>query len=275
MARIPRFRSRRMSYAKKTRSNTVKKAVRKVRRTNFNRKVKAVIASLKEDKQAFTTTGNSLLKFNSGIDSVGDLVQILPGISQGVAENQRIGNQICAKNLNVRGYLKLDVNDVSDSTKLPNVVARMMVVSMKTAGCFTDAQSQSPKVASLLKKGGTTTTFAGNLQDIYAPINRDVFTVHYDKKFYLRQDFINAVGASPPSTTISQDVSKTVKFFNLNVKCKNKILKYDEDVGSDILPSNFAPFILLGYSYLDGSAPDVLDTKLGLCYDAVLTYEDA
>lgn len=238
--------------------------------------IRSVINKQAENKQAYTTqsTAPALLKFNSGIDSVGDLIQILPNISKGDDENQRNGNQIRAKSLNIKGFLKLDVNDVPDSTKLPSVVARLMVVSMKVAPSFQDAQSLSTKIGTLLKKGGTTSTFAGNLQDLYAPINTDVFTVHYDKKFYLKQDYVNVAGASAPSTTIAQDISKTVKFFNINVKCKNKLLRYDEDVGSDVLPGNFGPFMLLGYSYLDGSAPDVLDTKLGLCFDSVLNYTD-
>lgn len=248
---------------------------RRYRKTALVRQIKQVVSSLTEDKQAYTSTGNSLLKFNSGIDTVGDIVQILPGIAQGVGENQRIGNQIRAKSLNVKGYVKLDINETADNTANPNVVVRMMIVSMKTTQSFQDAQSLSTKIGSLLLKGGTTTTFAGNLQDIYAPINRNVFTVHHDRKFYLRQDYINTIGASAPSTTLTQDISKTVKFFNLNVKCRGRILKYDEDVGSDILPNNFAPFILLGYSYLDGSTPDVISTRVGLCFDSVFNYEDA
>lgn len=248
---------------------------RRGRKSALVRRIKEVVSSLTEDKQAYLATGNSLIKFNSGIDSVGDMIQVLPNIAQGVGENQRIGNQIRAKSLNIKGFVKLDVNETADSTANPNVVVRMMVVSMKTCPSFTDAQGQAPKVGTLLKKGGTTTAFAGNLQDIYAPINRDVFTVHHDRKFYLRQDFINTVGASPPSTTIAQDISKTVKFFNLSVKCRGRILKYDEDVGADISPSNFGPFLLLGYSYLDGSTPDVISTKVGLCFDSMFTYEDA
>lgn len=251
------------------------KGNRRYRKTALVRKIKQVVSSLTEDKQAYHTTGNSLLKFNSGIDAVGDLVQILPNISQGVSEGQRIGNQIRAKSLNIKGYVKLDIGDIADSTAMPNVVVRMMVVSMKTTPSYQDAQTLSSKIGTLLVKGNTTTAFAGNLQDLYAPINRNVFTVHHDKKFYLRQDFLNSIGATPPSTTVVQDISKTVKFFNLSVKCRGRILKYDEDVGSDVLPSNFGPFILLGYSYLDGSAPDVINTKVGLCFDSVFNYEDA
>jgi len=243
--------------------------------TNFIKAVRKIIDSNQETKQAFHTTGPSLVLYNSGIDSSGDMSQILPAISQGLDANNRIGEQIRAKSLNVKGYIRLNVNDVAESTKLTNVIVRMMVVSLKVRSAFPDAQGSTAQLQSLLKKGGTTTGFSGVLSDIYAPINTDLWTVHHDKKFYLSQSYVNVTGASPPTATIAQDISKTVKFFNFNVKCKNKVLKYDEDTASNIYPTNFAPMILLGYSYLDGSSPDVLLTNVGLSYDSVLNYEDA
>jgi len=243
--------------------------------SRFIKAVQKIISSNQETKQAFHTTGPSLVYYNSGIDSSGDMTQILPAISQGLDANNRIGEQIRAKSLNVKGYIRLNVNDVAESTKLTNVIVRMMVVSLKVRSSFPDAQGSTAQLQSLLKKGGTTTGFSGVLSDIYAPINTDLWTVHHDKKFYLSQSFVNSIGASPPSTTVTHDISKTVKFFNFNVKCKNKVLKYDEDTASNIYPTNYAPMILLGYSYLDGSAPDVLSANVGLCYDSVLNYEDA
>lgn len=262
--------------AKRVRSRLArKKARRAAPRPSLVRTIKQVVNSLSETKQAYYSSGNTLTMFNSGIDAVGDLQQLVPNMSNGTEDNQRIGQQVRAKSLNIRGYIKLNVNDVNDSTRLPNVIVRMMVVSMKTAPNFNEAQAQAPKVATLLKKGGTTTTFSGILSDINAPINTDVFTVHHDRKFYLNQSYVNATGVSPPSTVLSQDIKNTVKFFNLTVKCKNKVLKYDEDVSSDLLPTNFAPFLLLGYSYLDGSTPDTLSTNVGLQYISTLNYEDA
>ena len=224
--------------AKRTYKKRQPKTVVKVTQTQpkstatLKKTIRSVINKQAENKQAYTTqsTAPALLKFNSGIDSTADIIQILPNISKGDDENQRNGNQIRAKSFNIKGFLKLDVNDVPDSTKLPNVVARLMVVSMKVAPSFQDAVTLGSKIGTLLKKGGTTSAFTGALQDLYAPINTDVFTVHYDKKFYLKQDYVNVAGSSAPSTTIAQDISKTVKFFNINIKCKNKLLRYDEHV---------------------------------------------
>lgn len=248
---------------------------KKTKRSAFTRDVKAVLSALAENKQAFHTTGNSLVMFNSGIDAVGDMMQIVPAIAQGVGDSNRIGDQIRAKSLNIKGYVKLNLNDVPDSTKLPSVICRMMIVSLKTRPSYIDATASSAPLATLLKKGGTTVGFTGLLSDIYAPINTDVFTVHHDTNFYLNQTFVNAIGASVPSQYVPQDISGTVKFFNFQVKCKNRLLRYDEDVGSGLYPANFGPMLLLGYSYLDGSSPDTISTNVGLQYDCTLTYEDA
>jgi len=245
------------------------------KKTNLQREVKKIVSRLSETKKAFYSNGDSLVKFNSGINSAGDRLQLCPNVNQGTDEGQRIGNQIRAHSLRVKGYVKLDINDVDDSTKLPTVACRMMIVSMKTRPCFFDATGSPGTLATLLEKGQTTVGFTGVLSDLHAPINTDVYTVHQDEVFYLNQDYLNVIGAAPPSQRVSVGISNTVKFFDFNVKCKNKLLRYDVDVGSGLFPTNFGPFMVLGYSYLDGSAPDVLDTKLGLQYDTVLTYEDA
>lgn len=264
-ARRPRRKPSR-KYTRRVPSNPQKGMVRRV---------KQIVNSLTESKQAFTTTGDTLLMFNSGIDSVADCTRIIPSVAQSLLDNGRIGDQVRLRSMNIRGYVKLKVNDVADSTTLPNVAVRMMILSMKNKSTWTDVTASAAPLATLLKKGGTTVGFTGTLSDLHAPINRDVFTVHHDRKFYLKQDFINSIGASVPSQYVSQDVSKTVKFFNVNVKCRNKLLRYDEDVASGLYPVNFSPFLVLGYVYLDGSNPDVIATNVGLSFDSTMTYVDA
>lgn len=275
---VTKFRRSRGYYNPKGAGKTKRvrsRLARKRNRKGLVRQVKQIVHSLTENKQAYTTSGNTLIKFNSGIDSTADIMPILPAIGQSVLDNGRIGDQIRAQMLNVKGYVKLDINEVSDSSKLPNVAVRMMIVSIKNKPSYADVTASGAIFATLLKKGGTTTGFTGLLSDLHAKINTDVFTIHHDKKFYLRQDFINAIGPSVPSQYVSQDISNTIKFFNLNVRCKNRLLRFDEDVSSGNWPVNFCPFLIMGYTYLDGSAPDVVDTKVGLSYDSYFSYEDA
>jgi len=250
------------------------KPVYKAKRANFKKFVKKVVSEMAETKEAYTTSGDTPIWFNSGINATGDITPIVPAIGQGVDTNQRIGQKITAQRLNVKGHIRLNLNDVSDSTKLPNVVVRMMIVSMKNKPSYGDVTASAAPLSTLLRKGGTTTAFTGVLSDVYAPINTDVFTIHHDKKFYLNQTYINAIGPSVPSQYLAQDISKTIKFFNLNVKCKNKVLKYDEDISSDSWPVNWSPFLILGYAYLDGSAPDTISTNVQLMYDSTFQFED-
>lgn len=250
------------------------KAVRKAKRSAFTRNVKAVLSSLAENKQAFISTGDSLTFFNSGINSTGDMLQVIPNITQSTADNGRIGDQIRAKSFNIKGYVRLVSNNSVNTTTLSQVYVRMMVLSLKSKANYTEATSSATPLNSLLKKGGTTTAFTGVLSDIMAPINTDLFTVHQEKKFVLKQDWIVQPATAGLNSTAA-DISKTVKFFNMKMRCKNKLLKYDSGVSSGLLPSNYGCFLVMGYSFLDGSSADTLSTRVGLQFDSMLSYEDA
>lgn len=250
--------------AKRARSRLARKRSRK----GLVRNIKQVISSLKENKQAFHSTGDSLIKCNSTIDTTGDMFQIIPSVSNSVNDNGRIGDQITVKSLSIKGFVKFDIVPTIGAQPPTTVLCRMMVVSLKSKANYDDAKSSASPLTALLKKGGTTTNFNGYLRDIYADINREVWTVHHDSRFYLSQDFVN--GSQGP-----MDVSKTVRFFNIPLKCKNKLLKYDSAVSSGLLPTNYGPMILFGYTFLDGSSPDTVSTRLGIQYDTIMNYEDA
>lgn len=251
------------------------KAVKRVKSSPVLKKAVAQILSAKvETKEAYHNSGNTLTFFNSGINAIGDMMQIVPSITTGTGDNTRNGSQLLAKSLNIRGYIKLQPGDTLDQTTLPSVVARLMVVTYKPRPSYIEATASASGLNGLLRKGGTISAFTGLLSDIHAPINTDLWTVHADKRFYLNQSFLNGLGAAVPSNSVAQDIRNTVKFFNINVKCRNRVLKYDATSGSDLYPTNFGPMLLLGYSYLDGSSPDTVSTQLGLQYITTLKFED-
>lgn len=254
---------------------TASRILEKARKSEFTRNVKAIISSMTETKKAFHSSANTLTMFNSGIDSNGDILQVLPAISQGTGDGARVGDEVRAQSLRVQGYVKLNVNAVDSSTKLPSVAVRLMCVSFKNRPCYSDASLAGSQLISLLQKGTTTTGFTGLLSDLYAPINTEGFTVHHDEVIYLNQTYIAAIGASQPSSRVPIDAKDTVKFIDFYVKCKNRKLHYDEDFGTGIYPTNFSPVMLLGYSYLDGSAADTVSTNVGFQYDTTFRYEDA
>lgn len=253
---------------------TARKAIRNAKKINFKKAVRSVISENAETKHAYTSSGNALTYFNSGINSSGDMLQVLPNIASGTADNQRIGDQLKGQKLNISGYVRLNYNSENlESQPRSAVLCRMMVLSMKNRnGIYADAIGASANLSALLKKGGTTSNFSGNLSDINAKINTDFFTVHHDSKFYLTQSYL-VQPATAGLSTMSNDIKNAIKFFNIRIPCK-KLLKYDSTAASGLQPVNWAPFLVLGYSYLDGSTPDVVGTEVAMQYNSDFTYED-
>lgn len=259
--------SRTTKFAKK--KKTTKKPMKRI-----SKQIRTISRKI-EDKQAFTYITSTA--FNSGIDSPGDMIQIVPNIAQGTADNQRIGDQITAKSMNIKGFLRFLPQPTSaiNNSQYGQVAVRLMVLSLKQAANYDTAVNTSSSLATLLKKGGTTTYFTGVISDLYAPINTDVFVKHYNKVFYLNQSYmLQPVGAANQSA-LAVDISKLVRFFNIKVPCRRKTLKYDRGVSSALLPTNFAPFLCAGYVYLNGASPDILSTNLQVSFDVALNYEDA
>lgn len=273
-----------MRNLKKIRST--KKSVKATKKTkaskptgSFKKKVLKVIHEQAESKQAYFNSGDSLIAFNSGISTASDMQQLVPNVSQGTSDNARIGDQLRSQSLNVRGFIRLypktQTGTLSNEPKLSNVACRVMILSMKIASNFDLAKNQANQLSSLLRKGGTTTAFTGVLSDLNAPINTEQFTVHHDSVHYLTQDYVFLpTTATYQNSAVAIDLKDSIKFFSINIKCKNKVFKYDNVASGGILPTNFAPFLVLGYSYLSGDSPDSLNTQVGLQYITTLNYED-
>jgi len=247
----------------------------------FTKAVQRVIHKNVETKQAFNTTGDSLIMCNSGITAASDIFQILPNIYNGTGDNARIGDEIRGQKISVKGYLQLNV-DTSLSQVNKRIAVRIMVVSTKRFSATNDAYNNfAGWYQSLLKKGGTQVAFSGTISDLMAPINTDEITKHYDKTFYMSQSNIFSYTA-PGTASVAvvgleeaTDIRSTIKMFRFHIKCRNKLLRYDATHAGGTQPTNYGPMLLVGYTHLDGSAADVLQTNVGLHFDSVFDYEDA
>lgn len=235
---------------------------------NFVKAVKSIINKDVETKQGFHSV--TAENYNSTIYVSGDCKRLVPNISQGTADNARIGDQVKAQTLSCKGAVVYNPSTGQYGTYANSRIGvRMMIVQPRQYNNLDDVQSNAGTwTAYLLKKGGTTTAFNGVLSDLWAPINSDAVIKYYDKIFYLDAPYqVTAVGSTL--------MGKSTKLFNINLKLRNKTLKYDSSVSSGIQPTNYAPVLLLGYVHMDGSAADSITTALQLSYDSVLNYEDA
>lgn len=267
---------KRVSKSRKSMSKRTVKPSRK-----FTKMVQKVVHKDVENKIAYRTTGDGLINFNSGIGNGvspgGDLMFLMPDINKSVDENGRIGEQIRAQKLIVRGHIRLDIDTATNYAPNRRIGVRLMVVQAKRFPSGLDAYNNASSwLGGLLKKGGTTSYFTGQIQDLYAPINTELVTKYYDRVVYLSQSYLKEfVGAASASGQVALDVRSTVKFFNIRIPLRNKKLLYDASAYSNLSPTNFAPILLVGYAHLDGTTPDTATTAVGLCYDSHLEYEDA
>lgn len=272
-------------YKKKT--TTSKKCVTRRKTTitpskKFAKMVNKVISKKAESKQVSYNLG--LTSFNGGVNSAGDVLRIVPSLSQGVSEGDRIGDTVSAQKIDVRGHFFISVvptvsnSGGSFSPAIPanaRLMIRAFICSVKKYGNYDDVVANSGGwMSNFLKNGSSSQALNGTIESMYLPVNTDVITVHKEIKKYITVPVISSAftPVSPTAYALAASFSPTdsVKFFNASLKCK-KTFKYDD---TNFSPQNYAPFMVISYAHLDGSAADVLTTAISATYVSTLHYED-
>jgi len=252
------------------------------KRTTFKRRglnktevkqVKSLMHSTKEDKMASSNSG--LIEHNSDI-SQGDCLRMVPSITQGVAEGQRIGNEIIAKRMTVQGLLNVNFNGRSTRAKIG---VRVFMFSVKGYADGTAAINNSAQwINGLLRDGTNVRPFDGSVRSYFLPVNRDLITLHAERRCNMTFPFQFNTGLNPSSTSFPVQTQYSYKYWKATIKCKNKKLKFSSIApggGIDTVPNNWGPIIAVGYCKLDGSGPDVLDTGVTSEFNTQLYFEDA
>lgn len=274
---MAKYVSRKYSAKKTAKSNrkSMSKSYRKPSRY-LKKVVQSIVSKNVEDKQAFFTSGTSLVYCNSSIAAQGDLQQVIPAINQGSTEQHRVGDQIRGKTLVIRGYLQLQKDQQYGEVSNKRIAVRLLCLGSKRlkdwsafAGNFGTGSQY------LLQRGNVSDGFDGYISDLWTPINREEYTVYHDKVYYLAQSYTaQQIGSSTPSVVWSMDISKGIKFFTIRIPLRGKKLLYDSVSGTEF-PTNFSCGLAVGYAHLDGTGPDSGETMVGIAYDTVMTYEDA
>lgn len=234
-------------------SAPVAKAVRKI--------AKAAVKSQAETKFV-TRLVEDNVQHNSQI-SAGDFQQLVPLITQGTDDWQRIGDSIRPTSLVVRGLLSAD-NTYTTTNRV--MLVRVVIVSAKATKNLTATTSLWTNYANTLLQpnldsGTQVVPFVGNQPELLYPVNRDQFIVHMDKVFKISPCSNDAGEEENPAST---------RMWMKKIKLPKKFT-YDTGIDS---PNNFCPFMGIGYVYADGTGPDVLTTKIISTVTSRLTYKD-
>lgn len=192
-----------------------------------------------------------------------DVVPVLGSILEGTSSLQRIGDKVKPKKLRVSGIVGLNPDN--------NPNNKPMIVSVYILGCKdkkTNALVQAGAgLADLLKpniNGTEQVPFDGSTLRSTYPVNTEKFRVYYQKKFRL------APGTLATGT-------REYDYFRWGYTFKQSkmpaSLTWDEGTGDDC--NNFAPFLVIGYSYTDGTAGEQLNGRIISQCSSEFTFEDA
>lgn len=217
----------------------------------------------KKEKKHVTLLMEQNEVHNSAISGA-DLLNCVPPVAQGTDDYQRQGDVIFPTSLTVRGTLGLDRTYSTDNKV---IIARVVIVKQKSASGLNYVNPTS--IASNLLKpnlstGTSVVPFSGMLQDLDYPINTDMLTVLYDKKFRL--------APVQGDSSIEQN-PQCVRHWTAKIRLPKKFF-YDSSVPGNV-PTNFAPMFGVGYTYADGTGPDIAQTRMITTTSARLYYTDA
>jgi len=210
-----------------------------------------------EDKQIIFPMEEAV-GHNSAISNA-DLDACLPIVSLGTGDWQRIGARISPKSLVVRGTVYIFSRDMDINRPLEVRLLGFTQNDLRNCGQVADIDT-----ANLLRGfNGTTVSYDGTIGRQVLPLNDELFKKLFDKKIKLSEQLAG--------TYEGTDMRTSAYHYSFKIKCP-KYLKYDN---VDNYPNNFAPFMAVGYTYLDGTVPDELVANVYNDSHCHLKYEDA
>jgi len=218
-----------------------------------------------ETKFVVNTVNNA---FNSSINTgFLEMYSLIPQVQAGTGDWQRVNQDLVPINIRTDWHVSL-----TNAPRTMNIRCALYCLQHKSIRHFPDLASiiTGPNML----KAGTSlqiTNYDGSIQREDLPINTDEYTLLRKFTFNL----MGNVGAPNGDTTAGNapNVLPTYKKLTYTLPLKSG-LNYSPNV-SAIYPNGHAPFWVFGYSHVDGTAPDVLNTDVQISSTTQMTYKDA
>lgn len=231
-------------------SKTFEKEVKKIVRNEIDDDLEDKCAIVSYEDKSLTASIPSGLVFNDQ----GSFYRLLAPVSQSTTSeagrkyNTRIGNEITLKHIDLHGYLNYAYDSVGTSApQNAKLAVRVMIVKAKKYGQYDvalDAMPTDVLLQTSSNASGNVGGYAGNPLDSFATINRDAFSVRYDKVHYLNAPTIT-YGTTSTNTTTNPSALKMFRH-RMNFGKNGLKLTYSNTDASE--PENFPYFMIVGYS---------------------------
>ena len=188
--------------------------------------VKRAIATNQENKLWIQYGANQAITTTSG--GVPTFQNLVPTLSQGSQNGNRIGNQIHVKRGYIRGYVNLLPYNVANNPLIGPLMVKMWLVRAKTP--MSSNLAETNIATNFFDIQNSVTGFQGTMLDMVLSENRDEFTVLQSKKFELGLTSSTSVATALP---VNLDNSKfTVPFYFSYGKYLKKKLRYRDNTAN-------------------------------------------
>lgn len=159
---------------------------------------------------------------------------VVPAISQGVSEGQRIGNKLLCKGLYVKGHITINWSSTTGGynapVSSPELYVRMVIIDQK------DYLQSGFNATSILDKAGQNFAPDGTMSGLTLPVDRKQYNVYYEKIFKIRNPLFW------PNTNASyvNANQNTCQMFSCKLKVPKNVT-YSSN--AETIPNNFNPQI--------------------------------
>lgn len=248
---------------------------RSKKQTKVSAPIKSYIARTirNNEETKMSTNQYGLTNFNAGINTSSDLITVLPVCVQGTGQNNRIGNKIRPIRLEITGYVMYQTNSAQGNADAKMIGGRLFCFQDKTSRAY----SNNIYNYNLLNLGGTSSNYTGTALNFVAPHNNDQFKFFCDKKMKFLKPYGLTNNATPSATVAITGMDNSLFHpFKIVLTQKHLPALFSYDAADDgNFPTNFSPYIALGYSDLLNYSPDVLPVQLAMEFNSTLYYKDA
>lgn len=250
---------------------------RKIKGFNLTQSLAIRRAIARNDETKYIATQIADLNYTAPIGTAADCVPLVPKITQGNDDFQRVGRKVTPVRSYVDVYLGFNQNiDGSPLQTSQQIYAVLYVVTSKIWKNYNSLPTGPGIFNNLLDNGdGTSAPFQGSLTDLAKPINRDQFrglrkiVVKLTRNPGLQN---NATVAGGGTSTNMHTMSARVR-----IPVKLPSLHYDDynSTTAGGYPVNSAPVMCIGWCYTDGSLVGLADAVLHVNARQHVWFKDA
>lgn len=276
MAKYTRFATRRRGRASRSAARAPTRRSRYSTKvvTSLNQRILNVVRKNQETKRIvanpFNSTSGSLATattFTTAITSTNELYAIIPPVTQGVQDWQRIADSIQPTSLKVDVILGLGL-DIQTAIDIYVDVYFLTAKDVKSELLWNQV-STGNMLRSYL---GVTTGYTGDALVANMPINHEQFTLLKHKRVRLRKGigFANDYIANGPSPGADPTSLNSLDQSSAKFSCNFKLPKLNYSTENVSVPVNYYPFMCIGWHFA-GDGGDTISNRSPV-YARALSY---